>query len=160
MLYITQISQTLQIDQTVLLNQYKSQIKGQTLKTLPTYSTTLIPYNPDILMASLVMDDMLHHITNHPPIHQIYDLIKQGLQLINDNRLTDLVDQQKIELLTAQMRRDKQLADYDQSKKDHHINQFLITYMQHIIKQINKTNLEAQVKHHFNLQFQQILKRK
>jgi DNA primase len=38
MLYITQIADTLQIDQTLLFNQYKTHLKGQTFKTLPSHS--------------------------------------------------------------------------------------------------------------------------
>lgn len=160
MLYITQVSQTLQIDQTLLFNQYKSQIKGQTLTTLPKQSMSLVPYSQDILLASLMLDQMLSRLTTDPAIAQMSQMIVSWLNLLQDTRIADLIASQHTEILTAQMRWDKQMADQDQAKKNQYLTSFLIWYMQGIIKQVAKSDCDPESKHKLSQVFQTIVKQR
>lgn len=160
MLYITQISQILQIDQTLLFGQYKTHIKGQTLKTLPTQAPASTPYSQDILMASLVLDENISKISHDPQVLQIYTLIKQSLDTLADSRLAVLLQDHHTELLTAQMWRDRQFLDQDQIKKDQYLRNFLLWYIQILIRQIMKSSLESDRKQILITQFQDILKKR
>ena len=158
MLYITQIADTLQIDQTLLFNQYKTHLKGQTFKTLPSHSAWVTPYSQDILMASLVLENYMHKLSSDPQVVQIYQLIWQGLQLLQDNRISTLITDQHTEILTAQMWRDRQLLDHDQPKKTQYLVNFLLAYAQSVMRQVMKSTSDPHTKQMFVWHFQSLLK--
>jgi DNA primase len=158
MLYITQMSQTLSIDQTLLFNQYKKHLKGQTLRTLPIVSKKIAEYHEDVLIASLIFEKALQNITTDTHIHKIFWLILTMLDHIPQHPVHGILSEKTTDLLTAQMRRDKQLAYQDDTKKTQYLNSFLLWYTQWLIKKIMKSDIQQTTKHDFMKQFQMILK--
>lgn len=77
-------------------------------------------------MASLVLDESLYKMSHDIQVLRIYTLIKQSLEILADSRLAMLLQNNHTELLTAQMWRDRQLLDQDQSKKDQYLSNFLL----------------------------------
>ena len=160
MLYIAQISHILQIDQTLLFNQYKTHIKGQTLKTLPKNNIQMMPYSSDTLMASLVRDDMLSKFTQDASVQGIYRLIVEVYELLQDQTLQELTHNHQTEILTAQMRWEKQLYDQDESKRIQYISNFLFGYLQKLTQKMMKSHASPSSKQRIMIKFQDLVKKR